>query len=116
MTRSLILTPWMPGLLSTIVLSEVSSCKLVRTILLQNNSSLNGINDRLVVNETFVKEVGGHQQLKAKLRKIDEVVSWVLMIAVFALLIHVVFSTVTAAKKRRGKLHFRLSAGDCPDW
>ena len=37
--------------------------------------------------------------MKAKLRKIDEVVSWILMIAVFALLIHVVFSTVTAARK-----------------
>ena len=37
--------------------------------------------------------------MKAKLRKIDEIVSWILMIAVFALLIHVVFSTVTAARK-----------------
>ncbi len=37
--------------------------------------------------------------MKAKLRKIDEVVSWVLLIAVFALLLHVVFTTVTAAKK-----------------
>ena len=37
--------------------------------------------------------------MKAKLRKIDEVVSWILMIAVFALLIYVVFNTVTAARK-----------------
>ena len=44
----------------------------------------------------YVQEV---QELKAKLRKIDEAVSWVLLIAVFALLIHVVFSTVTAARK-----------------
>lgn len=37
--------------------------------------------------------------MKAKLRKIDEIVSWVLLIAVFALLIQVVFSTVDAARK-----------------
>jgi len=37
--------------------------------------------------------------VKAKFRKIDEAVSWILLIAVFVLLIHVVFNTVTAAKK-----------------
>lgn len=37
--------------------------------------------------------------MKAKLRKIDEVVSWILLFAVFALLIHVVCNTVDAARK-----------------
>ena len=42
--------------------------------------------------------------MKATLRKIDEVVSWVLLIAVFVLLIQVVFGTVNAARK--GAEHF----------
>ena len=37
--------------------------------------------------------------MKAKLRKLDEVVSWILLLTVFALLIYVVFSTVTNARK-----------------
>lgn len=37
--------------------------------------------------------------MKAKLKKLDDIISWVMLIAVFILLIYVVFTTVDAARK-----------------